>query len=443
MIFFGQTCFSGDLAETLLQGLKGKETVKCARIDNRAPSVDWNELFSNRNEDLKRLEPAVREEERLMLQAVQILDRDSAHYWASTFISEKPFHCPLKHQREWVDAIISGAERNHLPICKEIIILSASLIAMESGFRVDPLAVDPSRGEDISALLQRAELEFQQKYGTYLAIPPVNLLYEGYKQKYLPRLLECKTEGQVEKIARSIAAELKSDSKHLPNAAKTIIDRELDKLINVVKTKGSMQLNFPRAKAVMKERGEEFTDDELTDYMYTLYGGVDVGIAALKPMFVQYAARYASPGSLSWLFFVGMDYHYGPFSSRNMMEQVRIRDLSGKKLPIDGDFLRYTDKTDPDISDSLTLLAAAGALPDIPKDLIIRSFLLEKQPEYIYTDVHREIAGKHRRLYGETPFAVIGELRMGSNAVVKHGVTWKTRSYLNKLDKYLNSAPWD
>ena len=90
-----------------------------------------------------------------------------------------------------------------------------------------------------------------------------------------------------------------------------------------MRTKGSMHLNFVKGRQVMAERGEAFTDNELTDYMYTLHGGVDVGVAALKPMFVQYAAKYATPGDLSWLFLVGMDYHYGPFPSRNMMEQIR------------------------------------------------------------------------------------------------------------------------
>jgi hypothetical protein len=160
-------------------------------------------------------------------------------------------------------------------------------------------------------------------------------------------------------------------------------------------------------------------------------------------MFVQYAARYATPGNMSWLFFVGMDYHYGPFSSRNMMEQVRIKDLIKKKLVIDGDLLRYNDKADPDLSGSNSLSAAVEAVPEIPKGEILRSFLLEKNPEYIYTNFHKTLSKKHEQLFGQTPFAVIGELRMGNDAVVKHGVSWKTRVYLNKLDKFLNSAPWD
>jgi len=41
------------------------------------------------------------------------------------------------------------------------------------------------------------------------------------------------------------------------------------------------------------------------------------------------------------------------------------------------------------------------------------------------------------------PFAVIGELKMGENAEIKHGVTWSTNAYLKKLDSYLNSVPWD
>jgi hypothetical protein len=172
-------------------------------------------------------------------------------------------------------------------------------------------------------------------------------------------------------------------------------------------------------------------------------GGVDVGVAALKPTFVQYAARYGKRGDLSWLFFVGMDYHYGPFSSRNMMEQVRIKDLSGQDIPLDGDFLHYDEDGHPLIRESATMRAAKAALPAESSDSILNAFLLEKDPHYVYTSVHQELVGIHREKFGETPFAAIGELWMGSEAAVKHGALWKTRSYLNKLDRYLNSAPWD
>jgi hypothetical protein len=38
---------------------------------------------------------------------------------------------------------------------------------------------------------------------------------------------------------------------------------------------------------------------------------------------------------------------------------------------------------------------------------------------------------------------VIGELWMGQESKIKHGTLWKTRSYLKRLDHYLNSVPWD
>jgi hypothetical protein len=229
----------------------------------------------------------------------------------------------------------------------------------------------------------------------------------------------------------------------LPDFMKAIVDRELDRVKNVIRTKGSMQLNFPRAVQVMKARGDEFTEDELRDYMYTVNGGVDVGVAALKPMFVQYAARYGSAGNRSWLFFVGMDYHYGPFSSRNMMEQVRIRDLSGRDIAIDGDFLNYDSSGLPGNKESDTLKAAASFLPRVARPELFQNFLLEKFPHYIYTDTHKRVMSAYESRFGPSPFAIIGELWMGEGAQIKHGATWKTQNYLKKLDKYLNAIPWD
>jgi len=402
-----------------------------------------NGLLKERQLELNRLEEAVVEEEQLMASAVRTMDRDEAIQWMARFISSQPLNCPIRHQMDWINAIIDGVERNRLPICKEALGLVSCLIAMESGFHVDPLAADSSRGEDMSSLLARAEKEFEQKFGMLLRVPPVPRLYASYKEKYYDRLLACKTEGEIEVITRQIAADLKGDSSRLPAVIRKVIDKELNKLVHVVRTKGSMQLNFMRARQVMSERGEGFTDSELSDYMYTLHGGVDVGVAALRPMFVQYAARYGRPDDLSWLFLVGMDYHYGPFSSRNMMEQIRIRDLSGKKLALDGDFLHYDDKGVPADRVSDTCRAVAGIFPSLGQPSILKAFVLEKDQHYIYTDVHQDILRAHSERFGETPFAVIGELWMGENAQIKHGATWKTSSYLKKLDRFLNSLPWD
>ena len=389
------------------------------------------------------LQQFVENENQLMMNVVQLMDRPTAEAWMTSFISAKPLNCPLKKQKEWIDAIISGVENNQLPLNKEILALVACIISIESGFHADPLAIDPSRGEDMSNILDRAERDVTQKLGPLMSVPPVPQFYQIYKEKYYPLILNCRTEGDVEAVARKVVDDLKKDSAFLPDFLKNILDKELNRVKNVVRTKGSMQLNFPRAIQVMNERGESFNEDELREYMYTLNGGVDVGIAALRPMFVQYAARYGALGNRSWLFFVGMDYHYGPFSSRNMMEQIRIKDLSGRDIAIDGDFLHYDDSGEPSNKESETLKAAESFLHRGFKSELFQNFLLEKHPHYIYTNTHQRILGAHNSRFGPTPFAIIGELWMGESAQIKHGGAWKTRNYLNKLDKYLNAIPWE
>lgn len=410
---------------------------------HQLPNENTSLLLRTREEQLLRFDGALEEEEQLMASVVQTMDPESAAQWLSSFISAKPLNCPIRQQQQWVEAIIQAAEKNRLPICKEILGLTAVLVSIESSFRVDPLAIDPSRGEDIAGMLDRAEKDLYQKYGTLMCIPPVPQLYAVYKERYYPKLIACRTEGDIEVVAKSITDDLKKDAERLPKVIRDVIDKEVDKLANIVRTKGSMQLNFQRARQVMRERGEQFSDRELTEYMYTMNGGIDVGVAALRPMFVQYAARYGSPGNMSWLFFVGMDYHYGPFSSRNMMEQIRMRDLSGRKIAIDGDFLQYDEQAHPVHKESDTIDAAASIFPSMPRGEIWKAFLLEKDQHYAYTGVHNAIAQAHKDKFGETPFAVIGELWMGESAQVKHGHAWKTKVYLNKLDRLLNSLPWD
>ena len=61
----------------------------------------------------------------------------------------------------------------------------------------------------------------------------------------------------------------------------------------------------------------------------------------------------------------------------------------------------------------------------------------------VYTDVHRHILDITREKFGTTPFAIIGRRSLGENAEVKYGTTWTTDAYFRKLDRHLNSIPWD
>jgi hypothetical protein len=126
-----------------------------------------------------------------------------------------------------------------------------------------------------------------------------------------------------------------------------------------------------------------------------------------------------------------------------MMAQIRIRDRSGIDIPLDGDFLVYDDEGHPLDKVSATAHAVLQAFPSVSGAEVLRAFALEKDPHYVYTGLHRLIADTHRERYGDTPFAVIGELWMGKKTELKHGTVWKTQVYLHKLDRYLNSAPWD
>lgn len=389
------------------------------------------------------LAPLVEEETERMLDVVRVLERGDAERWLASFIGGKPWNCPAARVKPFALAIIQAAERNDLPVCKEILALTACILSIESGFRADPLAADPSRGQTMAAQLERAEQQFKEKLGALAQVPPMPQLYASYREKYYPKLMACKTEGDIERLARGLAEELEKETAGMPDLIRNLVQKGVDRLNNLVRTKGSMQLSFNRAKQVVKDRGDRMTDAELSAYMYTVGGGVDVGVAALKPMFIQYAAKYGAPGDLSWLFFVAMDYHYGPFSSRNMMDQIRIRDLSGKKIPLDGDMLQYDDEGKVVGPSSETLKVAASAVPSMTPDAIFTAFLLEKSPHYVYTEFHQNLAATHEEKFGETPFAVIGELWMGEEAKIKHGSVWRTASYLKKLDSYLNAIPWD
>ncbi len=194
----------------------------------------------------------------------------------------------MRQKKEWIESVLDAVERNHIPVCKEILGLVATLISIESGFQADPLVVGHSGRRSMESLLKRAELKLNEEYGPMMSMPPIPKYYAAYKKKYWPKLLACHTESDVELIAKRLGEELKKDAKNFPAVVGNVVNQRLNKLENIVRSKGSMQLKLLRARPAMRERGEEFTDEELTQYMYTRNGGVDVGVAALKPMFVQY-----------------------------------------------------------------------------------------------------------------------------------------------------------
>lgn len=384
----------------------------------------------------------VNDEMTLIAASLPIISRDQAKKWLGLFIDDPLFGSPQAQKDKWIEAIINAVIKNRAPLCKEILGLTASIISIESGFKADPLIVDPSSGEGVEELLIRAEADFRQEAGPLLSIPPLPELLEIYKSRYYDQLLACKTEGDVETIAARIATDLISDSKSLPDFMRPKAIQAISRLYTVIGTKGSMQLNLNRARNVMFDRGEDFDDSSLIKYMYTLDGGIDVGVAALMPMFAQYCSKYSTPGDHSWLLYVGMDYHYGPFSSRNMMEQIRLRDLSGMGIPIDGDLLIYDNQGNPEPRMSLTCEAAGLVFQTLDRSIIFNSFLLEKDPHYIYTEIHERIKNLHETNFGPTPFAIISDLWMGKESRIKHGTMWKTDAYLRKLDERLNMVPW-
>ena len=108
---------------------------------------EGNQAQLQKVEEPDQIKQHLSEEERLMQEVIQPLDRESGARWLAGFISSKPWNCPLRQKKDWIESILDAVERNHIPICKEILGLVATLISIESGFQADPLVVGHSGGE--------------------------------------------------------------------------------------------------------------------------------------------------------------------------------------------------------------------------------------------------------------------------------------------------------
>ena len=67
--------------------------------------------------------------------------------------------------------------------------------------------------------------------GRLLSIPPLPNLYQRYKDRFFPMLLNCRTEGDVERVAVRIAEDLTKDAGALPEMVRDVVQREITRFV--------------------------------------------------------------------------------------------------------------------------------------------------------------------------------------------------------------------
>ncbi len=256
----------------------------------------------------------------------------------------------------WAEDIFRAFAAQQLAPTQAQFCAAIAVIEQESSFVADPPV--PGLGHIVREELYR-------KAAGYL-VPPVVVDMALLKpsrdgRSYGKRIDALRTEREMNSLFNEMVAELPDFAKALGNK-------------NPIRTGGPMQVSVSFAEDYLQTHRYPYPRrGTVRDEVFTRRGGVYFGIANL----LDYPASYPSP------LYRFADFNAGRYASRNAAFQAAVARLSGRKLTLDGDLLRYRDgqALREQSSTELALLGLAGKL-GLNASEIRRDLLLEKSAAF-------------------------------------------------------------
>ncbi len=214
----------------------------------------------------------------------------------------------------WAGDIALAFGALKLPMSRENLCAAMAVIEQESTWNGDPTV--PGLGRMVwDQMYAKAA-----RYGVPQFVVDVAMLKPSPDgRSYKTRIDGLRTEREMNLLYENMVAEL-------PEAARALGGK------NPIRTGGPMQVSVDFAQAQAGEKPYPYSrKDTIRHEVFSRRGGVYFGIAMLLDYPASYtAARYRFA-----------DYNAGRYSSRNAAFQKAVARVSGRKLVLDGDLLRY------------------------------------------------------------------------------------------------------
>lgn len=197
-----------------------------------------------------------------------------------------------------------------------------------------------------------------------------------------------------------------------------------------VKTAGPMQVSIAFAKKHARENGYPFElEGSLRNEVFTREGGLYFGVAIL----MDYPVTYTEPIHRF------ADFNAGQYASRNAAFQNALNKLTGSKLVLDGDLLRYKGSTASLHPSNVEkqLRNIANQL-DLTEREIRDDLLLEKTLEFNDTKTYNRVFNQAQTKAGLLlPRALIPQIRLQSPKITSNLTTaW----FAKKVDLRFNDC---
>ena len=276
----------------------------------------------------------------------------------------------------WSRDIMTAFNALQIPATKENLCAAIAVIAQESSFQAEPVVAGLPR-------IIQAELEKRRdQFHVPNAVMDAALMVKSPNgQTYRERIQKLRTENDLNRLYGDMISELP--------LGKTLLGNR-----NPVKTGGPMQVSVAFAEQKFKAAAYPYSDPRsLREEVFSRRGGLYFGIAYL----LDYPAAY------DHMLYRFADYNAGHYASRNAGLQRAIGGLSGQRLSLDGDLLRYEgDKPSGTESETLNAVLSIKDLLGLSEDAIRDDLAREKTAELEGTLTWQRIA-ELSKARGKTP----------------------------------------
>jgi hypothetical protein len=285
---------------------------------------------------------------------------------------------------------------------------AVATIEQESGYQPDPAV--PGIGGFVDAWIAEKQEKYGKVGGWIFAKGFRAVLDEvpaGESRSFYTRLHAAKTERDVDVAFRAFVDHQRAKLPKPLQAAETAaqaVGLDLDDL-NPITTAGCLQVKVDFAEDHARTHG--VARDLVRDELYTREGCVHHGTVRL----LGFEAGYTTPLHRF------ADYNAGPYASRNAAFQEQVATLSGEKLALDGDLVRYGDGGRRLSEPGQTERALRGLATrlGLSEGRIARDLGREKERAFEETDTWAAVRAAVREQTGEEPaYARMPDVKLAS-----------------------------
>lgn len=336
-------------------------------------------------------------------------DSNAANFMPARTLSEREvaslIPARVRDRDDWSRDILRALSNQNLSASSDNVCAVLSVIQQESGYDPKP------KTKNMMHVTERA---MKGKFGTVGALGIRAALDakldSARKISYWQRIEKAKSEYDVDHALHDFSTRFGASGTY----------GKYDPFTTV----GSMQVSvrFAQDQPMLQGQGEW----QIREFLYTRYGGMYFGTLRL----LGYPAGYDKA------IYRFADYNVGMYASRNVAVQQQVARLTGRRLALDGDLLRYGKNgaavNEVGESEWAIVQVAGRYAPNLDSRAIRNDLLLEKTMAFENTKTYLAIKQAYQAKYGDAPYARLPEIEIKSPKITSRFTTPQFARRVNK-----------